>query len=808
MNEVLLATELRSGDAVAQQVIDIEKRLQSLDDRVRTILDQIETRQQVENKLREQLNRLREEARRAEATGDFNNAIMIYRQMKELDPEDRFGQAMFLDRRIAAHESRIAGETYPGEAADQLKQKTALAEKAKMLSQSDNLGDLNTAKMIWVDIQNLNPERFGGEASTQIETLNQRIDQINETTMAEMREAQGRYLPMLYMLGGALVLVLLLVLLVWMRGRKQHKELIMRIHDITSIRPMRELGGGGAAQIEAAGAGAGAAAGSAADSDVFVPRTPEAKSGVSEETIGDPLGGLADDAFASPPPASAEKKTEVKKEPSPDEMDTFESSSDPLFGWGDTEKEQQTDLPSQASSGAVNPEAQATAAMDFDALFSGESEAPAPEPETKASPAAAAESPEPAAESGESDHQSDLDDVFGNLFGDSTVGLDDESSSGSEPDTAASAQPPSSQDTGPISFGDDSSDADTSDSSTAGSITTPSDSDDLLSIFNTVEDSGGADEPHAVAEAPAPAPAGEESGEVGADDPFSTLLGGDSEATSGVPGSEADTANSALAEEEPGGPGVKLDAAEPDQEVSISNAETDVLNPPSSAATADSISGDSTDDSILSMAGFAFDDQTAIESASGNGAGGVSLDFEDDDVGQPPRNWTGSYDYASLTVQAETPPRGGHQYLCFEKKAGAGKAYYSLRFPDVTGVIGIEFDVRCNDKNKFLLGFYIEKDGDFQRSVHTKILRSEAQTTPTIHMQEESAPYLLGSWAHVKYVVDLNQGKINSYIDNTHVGRDLPLEPNPGMLNTLSIRDNINTTGILLLDNIKVYPIS
>ena len=125
-----------------------------------------------------------------------------------------------------------------------------------------------------------------------------------------------------------------------------------------------------------------------------------------------------------------------------------------------------------------------------------------------------------------------------------------------------------------------------------------------------------------------------------------------------------------------------------------------------------------------------------------SGAPGVEQDFEDEMVGAMPSGWEGSYPFASLTVKGDTPPRGAQQYLCFEKKEGAGKAFFSRRFPSISGKVAIEFDLRCNDKNKFLLGIYVEKGGDFQQAIHTKILRSEAQTTPTIHMQGESAPYL------------------------------------------------------------------
>jgi hypothetical protein len=209
--------------------------------------------------------------------------------------------------------------------------------------------------------------------------------------------------------------------------------------------------------------------------------------------------------------------------------------------------------------------------------------------------------------------------------------------------------------------------------------------------------------------------------------------------------------------------------------------------------------------------GFSFDAPAAdpfASAAENNQAVGFEQDFETDVQGQTPSEWKGDYPFAKLTVQSETPPRGSQQYACFEKNDGVGKALFTRAFPKIEGKVGIEFDLCCNDKNKFLLGVYVERDGDFQHAIHTKILRSEAQTTPTIHLQGESAPYLLGSWARIKYVVDLTAGKLDSFIDNTRVGRDVPLEPNPGYLNTISIRDNINTTGVLMLDNIKIYPIA
>ena len=68
----------------------------------------------------------------------------------------------------------------------------------------------------------------------------------------------------------------------------------------------------------------------------------------------------------------------------------------------------------------------------------------------------------------------------------------------------------------------------------------------------------------------------------------------------------------------------------------------------------------------------------------------------------------------------------------------------------------------------------------------------------------EPAPYLLGSWAHIKYVINLTEGKVDGYIDSTHIARGLKLPATPKYLNTVAIRDNVNTTGELFIANLVV----
>ena len=96
-------------------------------------------------------------------------------------------------------------------------------------------------------------------------------------------------------------------------------------------------------------------------------------------------------------------------------------------------------------------------------------------------------------------------------------------------------------------------------------------------------------------------------------------------------------------------------------------------------------------------------------------------DFDGEEIGKKPNNWKGDYNYASLVVSNESPAPNSQKCIVFNKEKGAGSAFYSCRFPDTEGVVGVEFDFRCDHKNKYLLGFYVEKDEDYRYSVHTVV---------------------------------------------------------------------------------------
>ncbi|KPL11509.1 hypothetical protein AMJ85_03590 [candidate division BRC1 bacterium SM23_51] len=180
--------------------------------------------------------------------------------------------------------------------------------------------------------------------------------------------------------------------------------------------------------------------------------------------------------------------------------------------------------------------------------------------------------------------------------------------------------------------------------------------------------------------------------------------------------------------------------------------------------------------------------------------------FDDEVVGSTPSNWTGeqeSYEFASLVVADDSPAPNSTRCLRFEKTDGIGSALYSRKFPDATGQVAIEFDLRCDRKNKLMLGFYVEKDGDFKQSIYITIL-TDVEGTAFLRLQGETVPYEMGTWRHIKYLVNLSTGRLSGYVDGETVLDNIRLTNCPRSLNTLSIRDNIPTTGVLLIDNIRI----
>src|SRR5690606_38339906 len=145
------------------------------------------------------------------------------------------------------------------------------------------------------------------------------------------------------------------------------------------------------------------------------------------------------------------------------------------------------------------------------------------------------------------------------------------------------------------------------------------------------------------------------------------------------------------------------------------------------------------------------------------------------EVGKTPRNWRGFYDYASLTVAGE----GDERCMRFEKKQGIGSAYYSCRFQEASGRVIVEFDIRCDDKNKYLLGFYIEKDEDFRQSIHTIVHRSRSKSEPTLRIQGEPVPYEFETWRHVRFEIDLPRHLVDGYVDDKLVASGVRLTTCP-----------------------------
>jgi len=185
-------------------------------------------------------------------------------------------------------------------------------------------------------------------------------------------------------------------------------------------------------------------------------------------------------------------------------------------------------------------------------------------------------------------------------------------------------------------------------------------------------------------------------------------------------------------------------------------------------------------------------------------------DFDEEETGKKPANWRGDYTYASLSVSDATPAKDSKKCLVFDKEKGAGSAFYCCHFPDTEGVMGVEFDFRCDNKNKYLLGFYVEKDEDYRYSIHTVVQYIDSgkqKSQPSLRVQGKSVNYTWGEWCHLKYIINLFDGTVDGYVNGALVANGEKLASCPSCLNTISIRDNLATVGKLMVDNIKIYKI-
>lgn len=209
---------------------------------------------------------------------------------------------------------------------------------------------------------------------------------------------------------------------------------------------------------------------------------------------------------------------------------------------------------------------------------------------------------------------------------------------------------------------------------------------------------------------------------------------------------------------------------------------------------------------LAAGAGAAAATAGAIASGASAGAGDVvfAQDTDSQNPGERPAEWQGEDTaYASLSI-AEDPEGSGGNCIAFKKTSGDGPTSFRRQFPAAKGRFQIEYDLRCDEKNKHLLGFYVEQDNDFRRSVHTVVQCTDPLRPAHLRVFTRPTGYQLGEWRHVRYVVDLDQGLVDGYVDEELVAEGVRMGTKAEYLNTLSIRDDSETAGVLYLRNLVV----
>ena len=93
------------------------------------------------------------------------------------------------------------------------------------------------------------------------------FDEMRRQATETQEAREGQVQMIMIALGVVVILLGIIVLLVWMFSRRRHKELMQKVQEITSIRPMRELEGKRQPLLDTGG-------GTATESDLFTPQTP------------------------------------------------------------------------------------------------------------------------------------------------------------------------------------------------------------------------------------------------------------------------------------------------------------------------------------------------------------------------------------------------------------------------------------------------------------------------------------------------------------------------------------------------------
>lgn len=786
IDTVMMQDQLRSGDHVAQKIIDLERRIDDLDAKSKAVVKMIQDDREAEAQKNLEISRLYRDAQNLARGRQYDEALVKYRQILQIDPNHQLAATQ-----IRVVEGFMRGERYDGQAEENQAKYVKLKAEAESLKAEGTLDALREARNRWVMIRAIDPEQYEEEADGKLNVINNQIATLEQEQQAVQAAKEKKDNFLLYGVSAfVIILVMVVATLSIFYVRRQRQQILSELRSITqsSVRPPRALEGMAAAgHLGSSVPIGGITSGDMGNTGLFGDDAAGAQPG-------DPLAQTA----PPPPPRQAPPRPAAQPAPQPAEAKAApapQPKPQPRRPAPPPEPEPGP-VTMAMNMGAEEPDLETVEASsaDIDALFSidetgGLEEPVVAAPSRPAAPAESKAAPQPA-----EDESSAFDDIFGDLptveetgaaeparpsvakpasrqpqpVGESTQGfsLDDVfADTGANPETAVTASNDgkgsrSSADTG-ISF------------------------DDIVaagSAAGTANHRTPAEAAPQARRAPAP------QDDPFADSPFADVLGGPPSAKARQ-AAEAAPASRAAEQDIPALP---THAPDEDPFSKLGGAET-VESPAFAAPKGPKLA--------------AGDAPTNIPPAAGGPQLILEQDFSADTPGSRPAAWEGDYDYASLLVRSDDPPRGARNYIAYEKTKGAGKVYYSSKFPNTSGVINVEFDLRCNNKNKFLLGFYIEKDEDFQQSVHTKILLSETQTAPTIHIHGEPAPYLLGSWAHIRYVIDLPKGLVNGYIDGTHIARDLRLPQAPKHLNTLAIRDNINTTGELLIANIRIEKI-